>query len=377
MRAHDERTGDIFREVLWAQMLPHIRFAFLAAAIMFIGFWPWDFYADPEGAWRTLPIRLAATGFFAGIWALLKFNDAVSRRPLPAYVGGMVSASVFLMAIGLSYSAPYVTYFHSNILVIMAIGMIGPYDRIAIPLTLAVAAVPALGLPVLHLAGAGLPGLPGLDHMVEIMALQIGAVALTLGLTFVDTRREHSLYSTHLDLQHDVSTDPLTEIANRRGLEAAFDREVARTRRSGRPLAVLILDIDHFKQVNDTRGHAVGDEVLMGLASRLEGLLREIDLLARTGGEEFVMLLPETGGDEAMATAERLRAAVAERPFPVSDGEVAITVSIGAAAAAPDMADLDRLLKAADRALYAAKEGGRNRCAFGSFEVQEAAAAAQ
>lgn len=369
-------TGDIFREVLWAHMLPHIRIAFLTGAVLFGAFWFWDLYIDPEGARRTLVLHIAAMAYFALLWGLLTWTSAAAR-PLPVYVAGILGATCFLMALGLVFSDHHSLYLNANVLVIMAVGMIGPYDRVAVPLILAVAAIPAVLLPALHAAGASLPGLPDGMRLIEVFALHSGAVALTLGVALVDTRRERDLYDTRLDLQRDVSTDPLTEVANRRGLEAAFDREHARARRSGRPLALLMIDIDRFKQVNDTRGHAVGDEVLMGLAARLEGMLREIDLLARTGGEEFVVLLPETGGEEAMQTAERLRAAAAGRPFPVSDGEVAITVSIGAAAAEAGEADLDRLLKSADRALYAAKEGGRNRCEFGSFEVQEAAAAAQ
>lgn len=161
-------------------------------------------------------------------------------------------------------------------------------------------------------------------------------------------------------------TDPLTGWSNRRYLMARLREELARCRRDGRPLACLMLDIDHFKAVNDRYGHLVGDEVLRLVAERIGGEVRGSDVTARYGGEEFVMLLPGAELTSAQALAERIRAMVAERPFAADDTVLPVTVSIGVAECRPASAgEADdilgrRLLAAADAALYDAKNRGRN-----------------
>lgn len=160
-------------------------------------------------------------------------------------------------------------------------------------------------------------------------------------------------------------TDPLTAVLNRRGFVQRAGIEWARCRRHGRPLAVLALDIDHFKAVNDTHGHDAGDAVLRDVAARLMRGLRPSDVVGRLGGEEFAVVLPETTADAAVMLAERLRTEVAETPCGGSARSIPVTVSIGAAQAhdgiEPGPTGLERLLKQADEALYAAKAGGRNR----------------
>ncbi|CAA7626400.1 putative Diguanylate cyclase [Magnetospirillum sp. UT-4] len=162
------------------------------------------------------------------------------------------------------------------------------------------------------------------------------------------------------ELRHWASTDPLTGIANRRFFIESLDREFERAQRYGRPLGVLVLDVDLFKSVNDRFGHAAGDEALKIITRVSVDCLRESDLLGRLGGEEFGVLLPETGLAGTSETAERLRAAVAAATF-IVDGEARpLSVSIGCAVLDGD-ADLDRLLARADKALYRAKAGGRNQ----------------
>ena len=158
-----------------------------------------------------------------------------------------------------------------------------------------------------------------------------------------------------------ATTDALTGVANRRNLLETGLRELGRARRSQRPTSLLVLDIDHFKQINDRFGHAAGDAVLAALACALQEQLRPSDLLGRIGGEEFAVLLPETVLPKAALVAERLRAA-AETVSTEFDGHVIrMTVSIGAALVAHEAADLSSALAAADRALYRAKHLGRNR----------------
>jgi two-component system, cell cycle response regulator len=158
-------------------------------------------------------------------------------------------------------------------------------------------------------------------------------------------------------------TDELTGLYNRRYLLAHLDELVARVSRDGLDAAVLLVDIDHFKQVNDTYGHAAGDDVLRELAVRATNTVRSVDLVARLGGEEFVVVMPETGPAIAGAVGERLRLAIANEPFTIrANGErLPITVSIGITSAIAGGDDRDRLLKRADDALYCAKAEGRNR----------------
>ena len=163
-------------------------------------------------------------------------------------------------------------------------------------------------------------------------------------------------------------TDVLTGWHNRRYLQVRLTEEMARARRDRETLVCLMLDLDHFKQVNDTYGHGAGDEVLRELAHRIEAQVRGSDVAARYGGEEFVILLPHTDVESGKLLAERIRHAVAESPVVFGDGkELTITASIGIASAAPRESDFDlktlgeSLIARADVALYSAKSAGRNR----------------
>jgi diguanylate cyclase (GGDEF)-like protein/putative nucleotidyltransferase with HDIG domain len=161
-------------------------------------------------------------------------------------------------------------------------------------------------------------------------------------------------------------TDPLTGLQNRRAFEEIFKAELERSKRSNRQLSVLVGDLDHFKLVNDQFGHPAGDAALVKVGQLLRSSRREIDPVARTGGEEFALILPETSGQDGYVVAERLRAAV-EGAF--TEENVALTMSIGIASYPDDGDDVDGLMAAADQALYAAKELGRNRAVVFSDEV--------
>jgi diguanylate cyclase (GGDEF)-like protein len=156
-------------------------------------------------------------------------------------------------------------------------------------------------------------------------------------------------------------TDGLTGLRNRWFFEETLRTETARARRSGQPLSVLLLDVDHFKRVNDTYGHHGGDQVLYEVARRLRSLVRPGDLVARYGGEEFAVLLPGTGPEEAAIVAERLRQGMAKIPFELDDSTaITVTISLGGAGRNSQTPDAIDLPLVADRALYAAKAAGRN-----------------
>jgi two-component system chemotaxis response regulator CheY len=163
------------------------------------------------------------------------------------------------------------------------------------------------------------------------------------------------------DLVHQSSRDPLTGLLNRRELDTRAIAAISHAQRYERPLSCAMLDVDHFKQINDNHGHATGDAVLREAARRLAETCRTSDTIGRYGGEEFVMLLPETAAENAAVTADRVRYAFCEAPFEVGDVSLAVTASVGAAEWSPNMAIPASLYAAADRALYRAKELGRNR----------------
>lgn len=162
-------------------------------------------------------------------------------------------------------------------------------------------------------------------------------------------------------LQEQATRDPLTGLYNRRFFSETLLRETARARREEQPYSLVILDADHFKAVNDTHGHEVGDGVLVALAGLLRAQTREGDLVCRIGGEEFVALLPGAAAGDALARAEAWRAALAGRPLLPERPDLAVTISGGVASFPADGADGDEVLRAADQALYEAKAAGRNR----------------
>ncbi|MBP1777958.1 MAG: hypothetical protein H6Q86_3969 [candidate division NC10 bacterium] len=164
-------------------------------------------------------------------------------------------------------------------------------------------------------------------------------------------------------LLRELSTrDSLTGLLNYREFQRQLTEEAERSRRYGRPFSLLMLDIDHFKAINDTYGHLAGDKALRGLAALIRAEVRPTDIVARYGGEEFVLVLPETDGPGALTLAERLRARVAGHAISVTaDQTASLTVSIGLASYPDETDSVQKLVSAADRALYAAKSAGRNR----------------
>lgn len=187
------------------------------------------------------------------------------------------------------------------------------------------------------------------------IALRIGAtLAVTTVLANIFLESIARLNSRLFEL---ATVDPLTGAYNRRQLESIVQGAVERKKRYGTPMSMLLIDVDHFKKINDRFGHAAGDAVLRDIAARLRASIRTIDLLFRVGGEEFLVLLPESGLSGAQRVAEKLRATIAAQPL-LGEHQVTISIGAGELGAGEDSRDL---LKRCDAALYQAKSGGRNR----------------
>ena len=240
-------------------------------------------------------------------------------------------------------------------------------------------------VPVLMLTGSGEAekkvegfALGAIDYIVkpchptELCARVRNYLRLKLLQDELETKNRE-LEHKNAELAALAITDPLTQLHNRRYFMTRSEEELRRSQRYGGPLTILLLDVDHFKKVNDTHGHQVGDEVLVAVAQRLRASLRSTDVLARYGGEEFVVCLPETPVDGARAIAERLRASVEAEIVPAMGR--AVTVSIGVAMLRPDTQSVGSLLENADAALYRAKRAGRNRVELATIGADSSGAA--
>lgn len=198
------------------------------------------------------------------------------------------------------------------------------------------------------------------DYIVKPFDKHELEVRLRAGRRIIELQAE--LMRAQDKLREQAMRDPLTGIWNRASILDALERELDRARRSATPLGLLLLDLDHFKQLNDTRGHQFGDLALRAFAGRIQAAVRSYDSFGRYGGEEFLILAPGCGEQDLARQGERLRAAVAASPFVIEGTGISLTVSIGAASAEPGaMASSIELIRAADDALYEAKRTGRNR----------------
>lgn len=171
------------------------------------------------------------------------------------------------------------------------------------------------------------------------------------------------------EMQELAIVDELTGVANRRQLYNLGERELLRARRFGHPFSAITFDIDHFKRINDIHGRHVGDQVLRTLAPIVQNNIRDTDLLARSGGEEFVITLPETNLSAACEIAERIRKTVAETPILITRETIRVTISLGVAQSTAETRQLEDLLSAADNAMVKAKQAGRNRIFYADHSL--------
>ena len=309
------------------------------------------------------------------------FRRFLGRKPLPAWFIG-VSVAVVLTAIAATHASQSITLraATNSLLIASLSGMIARElltdarpAQIALRATAWLYAVNAgfflvraVSIPFGTVAARGLD--PDGFAAVPLFWWLCATVATTLGMVLMTSERLQS------DLDRQASRDPLTGALNRRAFSFIVEKEIARARRYGQPLSVLMMDLDHFKQVNDRLGHGEGDAILREFVAVAERVLRGEDVFCRFGGEEFVAVLPNTGAADASVAAERLRLAFARESGAVEGPRrslpFALTVSIGIGELEKNE-DMDDVLRRADAALYRAKALGRNRCELAADESDE------
>jgi two-component system, cell cycle response regulator len=197
------------------------------------------------------------------------------------------------------------------------------------------------------------------DYLTKPFKVNELRVRLRAGRRIVDLQDE--LIATREALRIKAAHDPLTGLWNHEEIIDCLRRELARARRNGKLVSAIMVDIDHFKLVNDTFGHQAGDAVLRAVADKMHLRMRTYDSVGRYGGEEFLVVLPGCDGENAMALAERLRQSICAVPVATTEGAIAVTISLGVADSSAEDTDAIALIRAADQALYRAKGNGRNR----------------
>lgn len=341
-QANRELNAQHTREI--QQLLPVLGPLFGLVVILFN---IWDHMIDPNHAWDTLGIRvlLVLLGSIAYFPTPLRWNP-VSRCGYIywTHVSAILLAE-YLLHNGLLYGLSGVTACVFMVAVI----------ALRIRTFVLILSLPSVLFAIL--SSLSTPRLLVLNGMMMyVFSLSLAAIVMLVIRSF-----RQKTYLSEQKLLHLSRHDSLTGVYNRAFLTELAEREVALAKRHGRALAVAILDIDHFKLVNDNYGHDTGDRVICALAHTCQATLRNIDHFGRIGGEEFVCILPETSEAEAMLCLERLRLSIAALQIETPLGTLKFTISIGVALLQARHTDWPALLKAADTAMYSAKNAGRNQ----------------
>ena len=326
----------------------------LAAALLTLGLWLRDYANDPAGAQRTMPIRFLMAGGVLIYAVALRLRLRRGMALLAGYVALVVIEFVVLLIwerLAGGYAAGFPGYMYIYLLTPL---MLMPFTVAeALPLLVMIGLVPNLQV-VLGMA----PGFPLLAFNVLVWP----ACAIVAFSLYEFDRVIRRLFVAQREVQELALKDSLTGVGNRRYFEERANAALAGASRRKAPLALLMIDIDRFKEVNDRHGHAAGDNVLRALAGTLARSLRGGDACARLGGEEFVAVLPDQDRDGGAATAERLRIAIERLNIGAGGRDwITFTASVGVAAYPGDGNTIATLMQRADARLYRAKEAGRNR----------------
>jgi diguanylate cyclase (GGDEF)-like protein len=349
--ANIECPDHVFRELdarharQLLQLFPLLGPLFSLSILMFSA---WDFWRDAANAFDALQVRvlLVALGALSYCPCTARFKPLYRVGFLYVTHTCALIVAEYVLQDGFLYGLAGITscVFVASVL------------TLRMRTFLALVALPSILLAVLTVLR-----LPAVDSVNQLM-LYLYALALAATLMYVVRSFRYQTLQLESQLLRSAREDSLTGVSNRGYLFELAESAVALARRHHRPLAVAMLDIDHFKQVNDRYGHPVGDSVIRALADTCVSELRTIDHFGRIGGEEFVCVMPETDAEEALRCAERLREHIGQVRVETPQGPLGFTVSIGVTVLAPGRGNWEKLLQSADSALYSAKNGGRNCC---------------
>jgi diguanylate cyclase (GGDEF)-like protein len=347
-------------QLLYLQSLPAVGISLAAAALLAAMLWP----AADHRAVVVWLVALAASSIaritlFAGYRWRAPEGIRLLAWERPYVVSLLVSAAIW--GLGGAWIMPADSLLHQTITLVILVGMAGGALSVYSAIRwLAIATITTILLPptlVVLATGERTAVLLGAG-MVLFLASALRATRVLSNTLQQNFEMAHALLRAKEEAERLASTDVLTGLTNRRAFLEQAQAPFHYCRRHGLAVAAVVLDLDHFKAVNDTRGHAVGDLALQHVGRLILANLRKSDLCCRWGGEEFVVLLPDASVADAMEVAEKLRSVLAATPVPVRSGDLAITASFGVAGG---HRDLEWLIDRADAAMYRAKGAGRNR----------------
>lgn len=298
-----------------------------------------------------------ATALVYAVPLALVLRERVAPAVVVLYVVGTVSIAAATILFG-TRGAPHYYFLPTA----TAAWVLCPHDRPTRVVVVSGLVLAAFVAAETQLPANGLVAVPAAAYELSRPLVLVNTAAALFIVQFLSRREARRAEQLVYEI---AATDALTGVANRRQFRHQGTLELERTLRYERALSVIVLDIDHFKQVNDVYGHAAGDVVLAAVAKRISEVIRATDVFGRIGGEEFALLLPETGLPGAVTLAQRIRRVVAAEPVSTGQTVISVTASLGVACARRADASIDGPLDRADGALYDAKRAGRNcvRCA--------------
>jgi diguanylate cyclase len=349
-------------QLLYWQSFPAVFVSLAAATLLVLLLWP---AADPRAITLWVVVLIGTTLARLVLFIVYRLKAPTGLQLLawerPYFITLM--ASTLTWGLGSAWIMPKDSFLHQAITLVILVGMAGGalsvYSAIrwlAIA-TISVILVPAAGWVIVN------DGLPGFFLGLAVALFCLSALRATKVLSHAMQQNFEMTYQLRQakdDAERMASIDGLTGLTNRRAFLEQANAPFQLCRRNALAVSAIVLDLDHFKQINDTRGHGIGDLAIQHAGRVIEASLRKSDLCCRWGGEEFVAFLPDTSIEEACGVAEKLRAVIAANPVPVPGGDLSMTTSIGVA---EGQGTLESLIDRADAALYRAKREGRNRVA--------------
>ncbi|MCR4536831.1 GGDEF domain-containing protein [Pseudomonas sp. 18.1.10] len=338
-----------------------IGFGLLAHALAYVGY---TFYGHAPlwftyGVANTL-LAVALAFYGASVFRIVELPVAWWRAFAPAVLMAVLMASLIDTLEPRMLAATFVLMLQCALIIYWTLRYIPAQGRARLLLIIGSSiSLIGLGMRVVAVFGGGAAEMRyDVSNLKQTISVSIGtftAMMISLGLVLLSKERSESRF------QYLALRDVLTGILNRRAILEQFAKELERARRDGASLAVAMVDIDHFKQINDVHGHLAGDEVIVHCAGHLSQRLRQADSIGRYGGEEFLLLLPGSSPEGAVAVLDELRASLAETPARYGASSIAVRISIGVCCGVPGASDTPAsLLARADAALYEAKGMGRN-----------------